>query len=128
MLYREALLGLGDGAVHYLSQLSRRHRARLGPQVLAIYALYQRRGAAALLAAMAQADQHGAYGAAYLEALLEPSHRLAGLATTALPILALPEVPSQAEVDRHLSSYEQYVHVTDVLGEMTTTFGLEVRA
>jgi hypothetical protein len=66
MLYREALLRLGDGAVQYLSRLSRRHRAHLGPQVLAIYALYQRRGAAALLAAMAQAEQHGAYGAAYL--------------------------------------------------------------
>ena len=128
MLYREALLRLGDGAVQYLSRLSRRHRAHLGPQVLAIYALYQRRGAAALLAAMAQAEQHGAYGAAYLEALLEPAHRLAGLPLAALPILALPEVPCQAEVDRHLSSYEQYVHITDVLGEPTTALGLEVRA
>ena len=53
---------------------------------------------------------------------------MAGLPLGALPILALPEVPSQAEVDRHLSSYEQYVHVTDVLGEPTTALGLEARA
>jgi hypothetical protein len=37
-------------------------------------------------------------------------------------------VPGQAEVDRHLSSYEQYVHITDVLGEPTTALGLEVLA
>jgi hypothetical protein len=88
--------------------------------VLAIYALYQRRGAAALLAAMAQADQHGAYGAAYLAALPEhprPRARAGRLPIGALPILALPDVPSQAEVDRHLSSYELDVRITDVLSE-----------
>jgi hypothetical protein len=52
MLYREALLGLGAVAQQYLSELSRRQRARLGTEVLAVYALYERCGAAELLAAM----------------------------------------------------------------------------
>jgi hypothetical protein len=96
--------------------------------VLAIYGLYQRRGAAALLAAMAQADRQGAYGAAYLEALLEAPHRLAGQPSGSPPILLVPSVPSQAEVDRQLRSYERYVPITEVLGEPTTARSVEVPA
>ena len=128
MLYREALLGLGTIATQYVSELSRRHRARLAPEVLAIHALYQRRGAVALLAAMAQADQRGAYGAAYLEALLEAPPRLAEQPIRSLPTLTLPSVPSQAEVDRHLSSYERYVHITDALSEPSIAVDVEVPA
>jgi hypothetical protein len=128
MLYREALLGLGSIATRYVSELSRRHRARLAPEVLTIYGLYQRRGLAALLSAMAQADRQGAYGAAYLEALLEAPHRLAGQPSGSPPILLVPSVPSQAEVDRNLSSYEVYVHITDVLAEPTTALSVEVPA
>jgi hypothetical protein len=128
MLYREALLGLGTIAARYVSELSRRHRARLAPEVLAIYGLYQRRGAAALLAAMAQADRPGAYGAAYLEALLEAPHRVAGQPSGSPPILLVPSVPSQAEVDRQLRSYERYVPITEVLGEPTTARSVEVPA
>ena len=70
MLYREALLGLGGVAQQYVSELSRRQRARLGTEVLAVYALYERCGAAELLAAMELAQAQGAFGAAYLGALV----------------------------------------------------------
>jgi transposase len=106
MLYREALLGLGGPAPDFLSELSRRHRARLGPQVLAVYALYQELGAGDLLAAMARATQAGSYSADALRLLLAPP-----AAPAAVPRLSLPGVPSQAEIDRPLSAYEAFVTV-----------------
>src|SRR5918997_5342995 len=48
MLYREVLVELGGRAPAFVSELSRRHRDRLGPEVLAVYALYEQYGAAAL--------------------------------------------------------------------------------
>ncbi len=111
MLYREALLGLGAIAQQYVSELSRRQRAHLGSEVLAIYALYERCGAAELLAAMELAQAQGAYGAAYLGALVsapvpEPPPPDAWL--------VLPhDVPSQIDIDRELSAYEAYVRAVD---------------
>ncbi len=113
MLYREVLLGLGGRAPAFISELSRRHRDRLGPEVLAVYALYDQYGAAALLAAMALADEAGTYSAAALEMLLatpQPHHPP--------PPLALPGVPPQAEVDRLLSLYEAWVQVDEVALEV----------
>ncbi len=111
MLYREVLLGLGDVAQQYVSELSRRQRARLGTEVLAVYALYERCGASELLAAMELAQAQGAYGAAYLRALMstpvpEPLPQPAWL--------ALPDLPMQTEIDRELSVYEAYVWAPDV--------------
>src|SRR5215212_2816088 len=63
MLYREVLLGLGGRAPAFLSELSRRHRARLREEILAVYALYEQHGAAEVLAAMALADDAGTYSA-----------------------------------------------------------------
>src|ERR1700681_3016476 len=111
MLYRAALLGLGAVAQQYVSELSRRQRAHLGTEVLAVYALYERCGAAELLAAMELAQAQGAFGAAYLGALVsapvpEPPPSAAWL--------VLPdEVPSQREIDRELSGYEAYVWALD---------------
>src|SRR5258707_14415351 len=68
MLYREALLGLGAIAQQYVSEQRRRQRALLGSEVLAVYALYERCGAAEMLAAMELAQAQGAFGAAYLGA------------------------------------------------------------
>jgi hypothetical protein len=80
MLYREVLLELGEIARTYLSELSHRQRGRLGDEVLEVYALYERRGAAELLAAMELAHAQGAYGVAYLRALVSvPSGSSAGL-------------------------------------------------
>jgi transposase len=112
MLYREALLGLGGIAQQYLSELSRRQRARLGVEVLAVYALYERCGAAELLAAMELAQAQGAFGAAYLGALV--SAPVAEMPPPEATWLVLTDVPSQIEIDRELSTYEAYVWALEV--------------
>jgi hypothetical protein len=101
------LLGLGGHAPAFLSALSQRQRARLREEVLAVYRLYERYGADDLRAAMALADEAGAYSADAL-ALLLASPRSS---PTPAPVLRLPGVPIQAEVDRLLSVYETWVHV-----------------
>ncbi len=106
MLYREVLLGLGGRAPAFLNELSHRQRDRLREQVLAVYALYEERGPAALLAAMARADDAGTYSADALALLLTTPRP-----STSPPPLALPDLPAQAEVDRLLSVYEAWVHV-----------------
>ena len=111
MLYRMALLELGDSAVAYISELSRRRRDQLSGEVLRIYRLLEEHGAPSLLAAMAQAAAMGAYGAEYLAGLLAtatPHKPVAGV-----PVLDLPGVPAQWEVDRLLSAYESWVHVDE---------------
>jgi transposase len=108
MLYRQALLELGESAASYISELSRRRRDRLGPEVLAVYDLGQQHGTPALLAAMTQAAQVGAYGAEYLGALLSATTP-AGATAASLLRLPLPGVPQQAELDRQLSVYEACV-------------------
>jgi hypothetical protein len=107
MLYREVLLGLGGRAPAFLSALSYRQRDRLRAQVLTIYALYERYGADDLLAAMALADDAGSYSAEALALLLAAPRPVTALA----PVLHLPGVPAQAEIDRLLSVYETWVHV-----------------
>ena len=120
MLYREALLELGPIAAGYVGELSRRQRARLGEEILGLYALYERHGAGELLAAMALATTQGAYGVAYLQALIAPPDPAREVITPlASPtglrpsLLALADLPPQAEVDRALSSYESYVWIPD---------------
>jgi transposase len=109
MLYREALLELGEVAQRYVSELSRRKRDRLREEVLGLYALLQAYGASALQAAMSAAEDAHAYGAEYLSALLcRPKPRLT---SERGPLsLVLNGVPDQAEVDRQLSLYEAYAH------------------
>jgi hypothetical protein len=107
MLYREVLLGLGGRAPAFLSAFSYRQRGRLREEVLAVYALYERYGADDLLAAMALADDAGSYSADALALLLAAPRPVAAPA----PVLLLPGVPAQAEIDRLLSVYEAWVHV-----------------
>jgi transposase len=107
MLYREVLLRLGGRAPAFLSALSQRHRAQLQEEVRAVYALYEQYGADDLLAAMALADDAGAYSAAALALLLAAPRSGADAA----PVLRRPGVPPQAAVDRLLSVYETWVHV-----------------
>jgi hypothetical protein len=108
MLYRQALLELGEPAVSYVSELARRRRDRLGPEVLAVYELGQQHGTPALLDAMTQAARLGAYGAEYLTALLTATAP-GGAPTMSVLRLPLPGVPQQAELDRQLSVYEACV-------------------
>ncbi|CAA9225628.1 MAG: hypothetical protein AVDCRST_MAG26-741 [uncultured Chloroflexia bacterium] len=109
MLYREALLGLGGCAPAFLSELSRRCRARLAPEILGLYALYEQCGAAALLVALERADAAGSYSADAVAALLSAG------ATPALagPVVGV-EAPAQHEIDRLLSVYEAWVQIDEV--------------
>ncbi|MDP8974683.1 MAG: IS21 family transposase [Actinomycetota bacterium] len=108
MLYRQALLDLGEPATSYLTEVSCRRRDRLRTEVLSIYAAWQQQGTAALLAAMTAAAQAGAYGAEYLATLLWTRDTVPA-AVDAGRLLPLPGVPAQAEIDRRLSDYEVYV-------------------
>jgi transposase len=112
MLYRQALLELGGPAERLMTELSRRQRAHLGPEVLGVYALYEAVGAADLLAAMARAAQADDYRAAALGAWLARPR-----GQPALPPLALAGAPTQAEIDRPLSAYEALVQVDVALDE-----------
>ncbi len=116
LLYRELLQGLGGRAPAFLAALSRRQRARLREELLALHALYERHGADELLAAMALADDAGAYSADAL-ALLLAAPRHAG---PPAPPLLLPGVPPQSAVDRLLSAYEALVHVDIALPEVAS--------
>jgi transposase len=117
MLYRDVLIGLGGHAPAFVSALSRRHRARLQPELLAVYALYEQVGAEALLAAMAVADEAGAYSAEALAMLLARPRPLTPARRAAL---TLPGIPPQAEVDRQLSVYETWVQVEVALPEVAS--------
>jgi hypothetical protein len=110
MLYRQALLDLGAVATRYVAELAHRQRSRLREEVLGLYALYQQAGRDGLLAAMARAEQQGAYGAAYLQALLAPAAPPTEPRPGAPPGGQLAGHPGQAEIDRALSSYEAFVH------------------
>jgi hypothetical protein len=107
MLYRDVLLGLGDPAPAFLSVLSQRHCARLREEILAVYALYEQYGADALRAAMTHAVTAGTYQADALALLLTPQ-------SSPPPVLALPGVPPQSEVDRALGIYEAWVQLEAV--------------
>ena len=107
-------MGLGGRAPAFLSELSRRHRPRLREEILAVYALYEREGAAALLAAIAQADEAGTYSADALALLLTTTPVL----PAAMPSLCLLGLPPQSAVDRALSVYEAWVEVDEALPEV----------
>ncbi len=109
MLYRQALLDLGEVATRYVAELAHRQRDRLREEVLGVYALYQQTGRDSLLTAMARAEQQGAYGAAYLQALLRPAPAPSEPAPSAPASGHLAGLPPQAEVDRALTSYEAFV-------------------
>jgi Mu transposase, C-terminal domain len=114
MLYREVLLGLGGRAPAFVGELSRRHRARLREEILAVYALYEQAGGEALLTAMARADDAGAYTAAALTRWLTA----ASAPVAAAPRLRLVGEPPQHEIDRDLSVYEAWVEVDEALPEV----------
>lgn len=110
MLYREQLLGLGEVAHRYMSELSRRRRAHLRDEVLGVHTLLEWHAQAALLRAMAQAERADAYGVEYLTALLRRPKQQSAPQRGTLRLL-LQGVPQQAEIDRQLALYEAYVHV-----------------
>jgi transposase len=107
MLYRAALLDLGESVAAYIAEVSQRRRETLGEEILALYALLTTSGVADFQRAIAQARERAVYGAEYVRALLTSE---TPTASTAVPLtLVVPGVPSQTEVDRILSSYEAFV-------------------
>jgi transposase len=106
MLYREVLLKLGDPAPAFIAVLSRTYRDRLRDEILAVYALYEQHGAAALRAAMRQALGAGVCSADALSLLLARS-------TAPPPVLQIPGMPSQQDVDRQLAVYERWVQIDE---------------
>ena len=68
---------------------------------------------------MALATTQGAYGVAYLQALIAPPDPAREVITPLAsptgqpPLLVLADLPPQAEVDRALSTYESYVWIPD---------------
>jgi transposase len=112
MLYRAALLELGEPVAAYVAAVSRRRRDRLRAEVLATHALLAAHGAAALAAAAERATAAGAYGAEYLAALLAAP---AGAVAPRPAALVLAGLPTQAEVDRGLGFYEAFVRRDDAV-------------
>lgn len=103
MLQRQALLELGGSATRVVAELSRRGRDRLGAEVSALDGLYERFGQEALLGAMTRAEIVGISRADSLGLLLEAPAQ--GDVGAPIP----PDVPPQSEVDRLLSSDEEWV-------------------
>lgn len=119
MLYRQALLELGEPATSYVAELSRRRRERLADEMRAVYALLEQHGRDELLAAMALAGETSVYGADYLQALLAAPPPPAAGTSPGVGTLALP---TQAEVDRLLSSYEALVQIDIAMPEAAPAF------
>jgi transposase len=113
MLYREALLGLGGRAPAFLSELSRRCRAQLAPEILGLYTLYEQHGSAPLLLAMERAETAGTYSGAAVAALVSPS-----VASPRSVPPAVVDAPAQQDIDRLLSVYEAWVQVEEALEEV----------
>jgi transposase len=116
MLYRDHLLSLGGVAPAFVSALSYRYRAHLVPEILAVYALYEQYGAAALLTAMARATDAGTYSAAALTLLLAAPAPV----TAPWPVLCVPGVPGQDEIDRSLSLYDAWVQIEEARPEVAS--------
>jgi transposase len=106
MLYRDLLLKLGDPAPAFIAALSCAYRARLREEIIAVYALYEQHGGAALRAAMATALRAGVSGADALTLLLTTT-------SAPVPVLELPGLPFQQEVDRQLAVYERWVQIDE---------------
>lgn len=104
-LYRDALLSLGEPASSYIRELVRRRYARQSSEILTLYGLSQRYPASELTAAIFQAASQGAYGAEYLQALLEKPRQ----ARASWTPLVVEDTPGQGEVDRPLWAYEAHV-------------------
>lgn len=116
MLYRTALLELGEVAARYVSEVARRQRGRLREEMLALHALVVEHGAGAVQAAMAQAERVNGYSSAYVAALLAVSSS-PGSPRLSAPVLSLAGVPPQAAIDRQLSLYEAYVQRSTALAD-----------
>jgi hypothetical protein len=65
---------------------------------------------------MALATEAGTYSAAALALLLSAP----ALTTSPLPLLPVPGVPAQEEIDRHLSSYDLWMQIDEACPEVAS--------
>lgn len=106
MVYRDHLMQLHPVVAAYVVGLCSRHRGddKFGPHVLRMYDLVREHGEDSFAAACALAAEEKAFGVEYLEVILR-----APAATAPGKVLKVPGVPHQADVDRSLAAYEQFV-------------------
>jgi len=98
VLERERLWALGPEVQAYVAAISQRRRRHLAEELAACTQLLERVGADGLRRAAQACVARETWGAEYLL-----------LFAGAEPLLDLPELPSQAEVDRDLAGYEAFV-------------------
>lgn len=98
VLDRERLCALGPEVVAYVTTISQRRRRVLAEELAACTELEAQRGAEGLRRAAAACVARGTCGVEYLT-----------LFAGTEPILALPDLPVQAAVDRDLAAYEAFV-------------------
>src|SRR5207249_4131978 len=92
----------------YVGELSHKRRDRLAPEILVLHRLLTAHGPAAFARAVTRLLAGQLFGQEYLTALLEPTPAPAA-ARPAAPPLALPGVPTQADLDPPLGAYEAFV-------------------
>jgi hypothetical protein len=109
MVYRDWLVGLAPHSARYISEICRRRRDEMSPQILALYTLAHQVETADFLAAVELATEQHSYGAEYLEALLARASR----PPVEEPVSALR--PLRQVVERDLEHYERYVANRDWL-------------
>ena len=119
MVYRDWLVARSPTAAGYVSELCRRRRAEMSPQILALYELAQQVGAAEFLAALEVAAERQTFGAEYVRATalhqptVQPTAQAAPqrreLPRACPSSTGLPEGahPPQREVERDLAHYER---------------------
>lgn len=106
MTLRDYLRELHPQAGRYIAELCRVKVGdeAFGPDIRAMYELYREHGLSEFVAACSLATSEGAYGACYLQAILQPPLD----APTVGPVHSKGDIPSQAEIDREMDCYEQY--------------------
>jgi transposase len=112
MVYRDWLVGLSPTVANYVSQVCQKHYAQMEAQILQLYALARSAGEAAFVTAVERAAEQRAIGADYVNALVLQTPvggRIFVQPPTTNVLSAWLAAPAQAEVERALSHYEQYV-------------------
>lgn len=110
MVYRDWLVALAPVVADYVSAVCRRRYTEMDRQMITLYELAQQVGPATFVTAVTQAQTQHVFGAEYVHALVTPAPSPAppsGGAFDPHPIVVTQ--PNQAEVERDLAVYEQYV-------------------
>jgi transposase len=120
MVYRDWLCDLAPAVSSYVQELCHKRRTEMKGQMLALYELAQEIGKADFVAALELAAEQQMYGAEYVRAIVTLPVASVPNETTELQMSALlPSAPTQQEVERDLTHYEQDVANREQLPELT---------